>query len=50
MAPIFALVALTLFMWAVAVWTTWEEVAPNKPERKTTTEPTDRPAELRKAA
>ncbi len=50
MAPIIALIALTLFMWAVAVWATWEEVEPDKPAPKTASEPTDQPAELRKVA
>jgi hypothetical protein len=49
MVAVIALVALTLFMWAVAVWATFED-EPDEPTRKEEEKPTDRPTEMRKVA
>lgn len=49
MGPVIALVALTLFMWAVAVWATIED-EPEEPPRKEPEKPTDQPTEMRRVA
>lgn len=49
MAPIIALIALTLLMWAVAVWATFED-EPEKPAQKETDNPEDQSTEMRKVA
>ena len=49
MVAVIALVALTILMWAVAVWTTFED-EPDEPIRKEEEKSTDRPAETRKVA
>lgn len=49
MAAVIALVALTVFMWAVAVWATLKD-EPEEPTRKEENTPMDRSTEMRKAA
>jgi hypothetical protein len=49
MVAVIALIALTLFMWAVAVWATFED-EPDEPTRKEEEKPTDRLTETRRAA
>lgn len=49
MAAVIALVALTLFMWAVAVWATLRD-EPEEPTRKEGNHSMDRSTKMRKAA
>ncbi len=49
MGPIIALAALTLFMWAVAVYATFED-EPDEPTPKEEEKPQDQPTEMRKVA
>lgn len=57
MIPLIALIALTLFMWAVAVWATFEdeqeeptEDEQEKPTQRDAEQPPDRSKNMRNAA
>jgi hypothetical protein len=50
MTPVFALSALTAFIWGVAIWATWESEPPDSAPGTEEEKPENIPEETRKAA